>query len=78
MAVKVRGNTRYDVVEIRGEGVAPIPVVEGLSVPEHDAIDLSWDNGNLTGVVYKLAGETVSSLTLAYDGSGNLISVVKS
>jgi hypothetical protein len=56
-------------------------VVPGLSIPEHDYIDLSYTGANLTGAVYKNggpSGATVATLTLAYDGSNNLISVTKS
>lgn len=53
----------------------------GLEIPEHDYIALSYTGSNLTGVVYKTGGSggtTVATLTLAYDGSDNLISVTKS
>ena len=59
----------------------PLAVINGLSIPEHDYISLSYTGGNLTGVVYKtggVSGTTVGTLTLAYDGSDNLISVTKS
>lgn len=53
--------------------------VEALNslVPSvYDSIVLSYTGSNLTGVVYKLAAVTVSTLTLSYTGS-NLTSVVK-
>jgi hypothetical protein len=56
-------------------------VADGLSIPKHDYISLSYTGSNLTGVVYKFGGSggvTVATLTLAYDGSNNLISVTKS
>lgn len=56
-------------------------VIEGLSIPEHDYISLSYTGSNLTGVVYKFGGSgglTVATLTLAYDGSNNLTSITKS
>ena len=59
----------------------PLAVVAGLSIPEHDYISLSYTGTNLTGVVYKTGGSggtTVATLTLAYDGNDNLISVTKS
>jgi hypothetical protein len=68
-------------VEISNDSGNPIPVVTGLEIPEHDYIDLSYTGTNLTGVVYKTggaSGTTVATLTLAYDGSDNLISVTKS
>jgi hypothetical protein len=58
-----------------------VNVLTGLEIPEHDYIDLSYTGSNLTGVVYKTGGSggtTVATLTLAYDGDDNLISVTKS
>lgn len=60
---------------------APVSSVTGLEIPKHDHIGLSYTQGNLTGVVYKLGGAngaTVATLTLNYDGSSNLVSVSKS
>jgi hypothetical protein len=59
---------------------APVPVIDGLSIPEHDYIGLSYTGSNLTTVVYKTGGaggSTVATLTLAYTGS-QLDSVTKS
>ena len=53
----------------------------GLGIPEHDYISLSYTESLLTGVVYKAggaAGTTVATLALAYNGSGDLVSVTKS
>jgi hypothetical protein len=82
------GDARIDVgaislgdVEIKNDSGNPIPTVEGLSIPEHDYIDLTYTGTNLTGVVYKeggASGTTVATLTLAYDGNDNLTSVTKS
>jgi hypothetical protein len=63
------------------DGTYSNAVVQGLEIPAHDYIDLSYTGANLTGVVYKdggSGGTTVATLTLAYDGSNNLISVTKS
>ena len=68
-------------VEVKNDSGNPIPTVEGLSIPEHDYIALSYTGANLTGVVYKdggSGGTTVATLTLAYDGNDNLTSVTKS
>jgi len=70
-----------DGVEIKNDSGNPIPTLTGLEIPAHDYIDLSYTGSNLTGVVYKdggSGGTTVATLTLAYDGSNNLISVTKS
>ena len=56
-------------------------VADGLSIPKHDYISLTYTGSNLTGVVYKSGGSsgvTVATLVLAYDGSNNLTSVTKS
>ena len=70
-----------DGVEIKNDSGNPIPTLTGLEIPAHDYIDLSYTGTNLTGVVYKdggSGGTTVATLTLAYDGNDNLISVTKS
>lgn len=70
-----------DGVEIKNDSGNPIPTIDGLSIPEHDHIALTYTGTNLTGVVYKTGGSggtTVATLTLAYDGSDNLTSVTKS
>jgi hypothetical protein len=78
----VRENTLlYEVVKVSTVDGDPLAVINGLSIPEHDYISLSYTGSNLTGVVYKTGGSggtTVGTLTLAYDGSDNLISVTKS
>ena len=68
-------------VEIKNDSGNPIPTIQGLEIPAHDYIALSYTGANLTGVVYKdggSGGTTVATLTLAYDGSSNLTSVTKS
>ena len=71
----------YEVMKVSTVDGDPLAVVAGLSIPEHDYIALSYTGTNLTGVVYKTGGSggtTVGTLTLAYDGNDNLISVTKS
>jgi hypothetical protein len=71
----------YEVIKVSTIDGDPLAVVAGLSIPEHDYIALSYTGTNLTGVVYKTGGSggtTVATLTLAYDGNDNLISVTKS
>ena len=43
----------------------------------YDNIALSYTGSNLTGVVFKDGVTTISTLTLAYNGSGNLTTVTK-
>lgn len=54
--------------------------VQGWDIPIHDYRALGYTSGNLTSVTYKTggaSGTTVATLTLGYDGSGNLISLTK-
>ena len=55
-----------------------LQAVAGLVTDAYDSIELSYTGSNLTGVVYKNSGAVSATLTLAYDGSSNLISVTKS
>ena len=48
----------------------------GYSV-NYDEIDITYTGTNPTTVVYKLAGDTVSTLTITYDGSNNITKVVR-
>lgn len=75
---RVYGQT-YDEIAV----VSAVPLstlaVDGLAIPAHDHIALSYTGTNLTGVVYKsggASGTTVAALALAYSGS-NLTSVTK-
>lgn len=52
-------------------------IVQGLVNQPYDEIALSYTGSDLTGVVYKLGGVTVATLTLGYTGT-NLTSVVRS
>jgi len=68
---------------------SPVPVsvsgtisskVAGWDIPIHDYRALGYTSGNLTSVTYKTGGAggtTVATLTLGYDGSGNLTSLTK-
>lgn len=81
-AVKINGRT-YEEIAVTATTGKPVPVntIAGLNVPTHDYISLGYTGPNLTSVVYKTGGSggtTVATLTLAYDGSNNLISVTKS
>ena len=84
LPVDIQGATlsvTADGVEIKNDAGNPIPTIDGLEIPAHDYIALSYTGENLTGVVYKdggAGGTTVATLTLAYDGSDNLTSVTKS
>lgn len=63
-------------VEITNDLGSPIPVSEGLSVPPHDEIAMTYVGTDISTVTYKLAGATVATLTLGYT-DGNLTSVVR-
>lgn len=60
----------------------PVAVQNALITKPYDEIDLSYfasgaNVGQLQTVTYKLSGVTQNTLTLAYDGSNNLTSVVR-
>ena len=61
--------------------VDELKVLNSLVPEEYDYIDLSYDTGsNLTGSVFKLGGSggsVISTLQLAYDTAGNMVSVAK-
>lgn len=83
MAIKKIGETFYPAVAsvgADGEVISP-SAVPGLEIPPHDYIGMTYTGSNLTGVVYRsggVGGTIVATLTLVYDGSGNLTSVTKS
>ena len=54
---------------------------EGLEIPTHDYIANTWTGANLTETVFKRGGSSgtvVATLTMTYDGSGNLLTVTRS
>lgn len=53
------------------------PVGGSIITVPYDSIQLAYTGSNLTTVTYYLASVLVNTLTLSYDGSNNLISVVK-
>ena len=60
--------------------ITELETLNSLVPSVYDYISLSYTDGNLTGVVFKTGGsggDTVSTLTLVYDGSDNLTSVTK-
>lgn len=68
---------------IPGGAAIPVTTENSLITSQYDEIDLSYYNsgpniGELQTVTYKLAGATQNTLTLTYDGSNNLTSVVRS
>jgi hypothetical protein len=79
--------TVANAVEVTNDTGSPIPVsgtisskVAGWDIPIHDYRALGYTSGNLTSVTYKTGGAggtTVATLTLGYDGSGNLVSLTK-
>lgn len=70
-----------DGVEIKNDTGNPVPVIEGLSLPEHDFIALGYTGQNLTSAVYRSGGSegtVVATIALTYDENGNLASISKS
>lgn len=70
-------NPDIPVATVTQNGSVYQEIVAGLVNQPYDQIALSYTGTDLTGVVYKLAGVTVLTLTLGYSG-GNLTSVVRS
>lgn len=48
-----------------------------LTPIEHDQVSMGYSSNLVTSVVYLLSGVTQGTLTMAYDGSDNLTSVVR-
>jgi hypothetical protein len=81
MTQQIVDGDRYSVVYVRADPGNAIPTIQGLEIPAHDYIAMTYTGSNLTGVVYKdggSGGTTVATLTLAYDVNDNLTSVTKS
>ena len=58
-----------------------VNVIQGLLVPAHDYVSLSYTGTNVTGITYKEGGSggiTVATLALTYDGSNNLLTITRS
>jgi hypothetical protein len=78
--ITISGVTIGAQVEVTNDSGNPLPVVQGLSVPEHNFIGLAYSGTTVTGVTYKIGGSggtTVATLALAYSGT-TLLSVTKS
>ena len=56
---------------VRGE----VKVLNTLVTQEFDELVLSWTGSQLTQVEYIKSGAVVKTLTLSYDGGGNLTGV---
>ena len=67
----------------RGNRSAAGESVPGLSIPDHDHIEMEYNGTDLVGVKYfSMAAEPIgkelrAQLELKYDASGNLTSVTK-
>lgn len=54
---------------------------QGLEIPTHDYIVNTYTGSNLTQTVFKrggASGTVVATLTMTYNGSGNLLTVTRS
>jgi hypothetical protein len=63
-----------DVVDVSANTAS----IAGMQIPPYDTIELSYTGGNVTSVGYRHIGSLVATVTLTYDGSGNLIQVARS
>jgi hypothetical protein len=53
----------------------------GLEIPTHDYIANTYSGTNLTVAVFRrggASGKIVATLTMTYDGSGNVLTVTRS
>ena len=80
-AVEIKDGTTDTRAVVSSKGLSVYDTVANSLAPAtYDYISLSYTGSNLTGVVYKTGGSggtTISTLTLAYDGSNNLTGVTK-
>lgn len=56
-------------------------VIEGLGIPPHDYISMTYAGDLITQAVFKTrgaSGDTVATLAFTYDGNGNVLTVTKS
>lgn len=54
---------------------------QGLEIPTHDYIANTYSGTNLTVAVFRrggVSGTIVATLTMTYDGSGNVLTVTRS
>lgn len=72
LITNLKWNSTMGIKNRNGNPVSP--AVSPFQIPDYDDIVLSgYDaSGNPSTVIYKLGGQTQATLTLSYDGSGNL------
>jgi hypothetical protein len=61
-------------------GTRPVVVMADFNTSLHDYVSCTYSGTNLTQLVYKTGGsggETVATITLAYDGNGLVTSITK-
>lgn len=74
---RVLDSASDSVTVVQGTSPWQAQVVNKL-VPEHyDSIELEYSAGEISIVRYRLGVTLVATLTLGYDGAGNLTSVVR-
>ncbi len=65
-SVSQRGTKGAQSVEIVDSSGNQVSIDSGFGIPAYDSIELSYTGSDLTGVVYKISGATVATLTLTY------------
>jgi hypothetical protein len=61
-------------------GIKPVVVLADFNTSLHDYVSCTYTGSNLTQLVYKTGGsggDTVATITLAYDGSNRVTSITK-
>jgi len=61
-------------------GTRPVVVMADFNTSLHDHVSCTYTGNNLTQLVYKSGGsggETVATITLAYDGNDRVTSITK-
>lgn len=53
------------------------PLVSGFTYPSHDGVVMTYTSGQLTGITHKSGSTTVSTVTITYDGDGNVTSILQ-
>ena len=57
------------------------PTIPGFAIPEHNYVSMTYTGTSLASITYKqggASGTAVATLSLTYDGNGNVSTITKS